>query len=488
MIKKHVLNIVIIFALIFIAWSGILSQTLIGEGGYAYFFKSVSTTFTYNYGAILLFNFLMLIFKDNFFLYQAFELASFILIGILFYFFVYEFTQKKEIALTAGILFGVNFTSSFEMIGSGYYGDFVERVFFLIPLLISFILFFRFKNTKRKFYYIASLALCGFAIFLAHFNMFFMVFFLSYIAAAMITEISSIKKVFGEILLVSPFIFLSLFIVYLPILLGIGGFLSGTNFFAYLFSNANLIIFNSFRQLVVLTIPENILLMIVGNSPPLYKQSMHSLFIPVGLIYISAIIFICKSEKLSRIPIVASFLVLPIAFVLNMFMRGDNVDHLGSGSRYLFAPSVGFAIFWAIFFAHVVKKLNKNFIYAFIIFWFIIQLSSVNKAIDKEMYSHTETKKITAYLKNISPRLAEDSIVIVPNVMSIYGAQFCNLYYGKKKTLFLPFYSKIEWLDQYGRQFNPQKDIILTYDDNVEKVMDVTWNYKKIIVSKNKSE
>lgn len=80
MFKQHIINIFLISLLVFLAWNPILPQTFIGEGGYAYFFRRFSEKgiiLTFNFGAGLLMNILVPIFKDNFFLYQSFVLVSF---------------------------------------------------------------------------------------------------------------------------------------------------------------------------------------------------------------------------------------------------------------------------------------------------------------------------------------------------------------------------------------------------------------------------
>lgn len=482
--KKELINMSIVFLLTAFAWRGILTQGLLGEGGFAYFFKSPQTPLTYNFGPILLFQILETSFRDSFFFYQLFSLVSFSLIAVLFYFFVHEFTQRKDIALVAGILFGVNFTTSFEMLGIGAYGNLVERVFFLLPMLVSFTFFFRYINTKNKYYYLASLIICVTSVFLSHFNMFFITVFISYIFAIFVMNITNKRKVIPNLLLTIPFVFLSLVVVYLPIFFGTGGFLSGTNFFQYLFTQYQSILFHLSRQFVFITIPESILIQIVGTTPPLYKQGMEALFLPIILVYFLLYIFLLKKEKHLSIQITTSLVFLLIAFVLNMFMRGDNVDHLGVGSRYLFAPSIGFAVFWAITIVSFTKKFKKRILYFFIVLWVIYQSTIINNEIKKYSYNDIQTHEIITYLKKISPQLKEDSIVIVPNILGDYGANFANMYYGKKKTLFLPFYDKIDWLDQYGRPFDPKKDIILSYDNEKQVVVDRTKEYKSIIVQK----
>lgn len=485
MLKKHVLNCFLIFFIVFFAWIGILKQTFLGEGNYYFVhrFQDDGFLFGYDVGARLLFDIITPIFRDNYFLYELFALISFSFIAILFYFFVDEFTKRRDVAFVATILFGVNYTTSFEMLATGAYQNFAQRIFFLIPLLLSFIFFCKFKNGKSK-YYLPSIILYTLSVFLAQYNIFFLVFLVSYTITFIITKPFSLKKIFQELFWIIPFFISGIFIIYLPLFFGGSNLISGTSFSQYIVTQYQEVIFHSLRQFVFLTLPESVLTILVGTSPALYKQGMQSFFIPVFLVYVISGIFLYKKNKSLRIQLITCLLFLPGVFVLNMFTRGDNVDHLASGSRYLFAPSIGFAIFWAIFIAYLAKKYNKKVLYAFVIFWVLFQINVINNQIIKEEHNHIAIKKIIAYLKNISSKLSEDSIVIVPNVLGDYGALFANIYYGKKHTLFLPFYDKIDWLDRYGRPFNPKKDIILSYDNQAEYVVNRTKEYKSIIVQK----
>ncbi len=485
MFKQHTTNCIIIFFVIILAWNRILGQTFLGEGNYYFFHRFLENgiLFGYDLGARLLFDVLTPIFRDNYFLYQLFALTSFSFIAVLFYFFVNEFTKRKDIAFVATILFGVNYTTSFEMLATGAYQNFSQRIFFLIPLLLSFTFFYKSKDGKSK-YYLPSLLLCSLSLLLAQYNIFLLAFLVAYTMASILIKSKRNKRIIQELFWILPFILVGVFIVYLPVFLGGSNFISGTNFFYYTISQYQQVIFHSFRQLVFLTVPEGLLNIFVGISDPLYKQGMQHLFIPIFFIYAVTGIFLYKKDKALRVPIITCLLFLPAVFVLNMFTRSDNVDHLGSGSRYLLVPSIGFAIFWAIFFAYIAKKFNKNTLYVFIIIWVLFQVNTINSKISKEEYNYIAIKKITAYLKNISSTLSRDSIVIVPNVLGEYGAGVSNMYYGKEKTLFLPFYDKIDWLDQYGRPFDPNKDIILTYNSEKQSIVDRTKDYKSIIVHK----
>ncbi|MBI2028439.1 MAG: hypothetical protein HYT07_02405 [Candidatus Levybacteria bacterium] len=488
--KDHAINISILFFSVIVAWHKILSHTFLGEG-YWYILNGlgegkITRIFTHDLGAILLFNLIKPVFADNFFFYQLFALISFVLIGALFYFFVYELTGRKEIGLIAAVLFAVNFTTSLEMLGLGSYQNFAQRVFFLILLLPSFILFLKFKKNKNILYYFFSLLLSGLSSFFAQFSLFYLVFFGVLAFTTLISVRSKLKKAFVDSFLIFLVFAVGVFVIYFPVFLGLSSFIPKQSLFVYIFSNFDSVIFHSLRQLVIITVPEGILKIIFSTSGPLHKEGMQLLFIPSVLIYLFAGIFLYKKERALRIALLTSLFFLPLIFIFNMYLRGDNVDHLGPGSRYLFAPSMGFAIFWAISFSYIIGKKKRWLIYPLIAGWIVIQIISINRELEKENYKFVATKKIVSYIKEkISPKLHEDSIVIVPNMMGTWGARFCKLFYGMSNTLFLPLYDQIEWIGEYGRPFDPTKDIVLDYDFKNDEVVDVTKDYKKIIIDKN---
>lgn len=491
MFKKHFLNFAIISFLIFAAWNKILSHTMLGEG-YYYFFQGYSqngTILRYDIGAGLLFDVIKPFFKDNFFLYQGLELSTYIVISLLFYLFVFEFTQSRKISLIAGILFGVNFSTSFEMFGYGAYQNFGQRIFFLLLLFPSFILYFKFKKNKEKKYYLLGLILCITSAFFANFNLFYIAFLPAYILALLCLERFNIKKIFTEILLVSPYFLLSLLVIYIPIFVGSSSYLQKQNLLLYLTSNFNEIVFYSLRQLVILTIPDMLLRLIFSVFSTSYKDAIPYLFIPILLLYTVVGVLVYKKEKKLRVPLVTSILFMCIVFFLNMFMRSDNVNHLESGSRYLFAPSIGFAIFWSLFLALFYKKLGNIFLYMGLFIWFFIQVVPIHRELNGEAYKHTETKKIIAYMKQISPKLKDDSIVITPRLMGYWGTDFLRDYYGKKGNLFIPRLTpQMVWTKDFKRPFNPKTDVILYYDEDNEKVIDITKDYNKIIINNDLSQ
>jgi len=494
-IRKNLFFLFIIFILTTISWYKILFLTFTGEG-FFYFFNRLRTDneiFRVDLGGYLFFEYLEPFFKDNLFLYQFILLLTFILLGILFYFIVYALTRNRSASLIASIFFTLNFNTVFEMIATGAYQLFVQRIFFLLILFPSFIFFIRFIQTKKISYFLSSLTLGIVSAFLAYFNFFYILFLLMYFLGVVFTKKMKIKEIIFLLSCTTIYILSTLITVNSLVIMNlIDGNDTQQSIFVYIADNLKELIFHFFRQLTVISIPdfslrESFSVLNISYTEFIYRSDgIQYLFLPVFLIYILAGIFLFKREKKLRPVIVASLLFLPCIFVLNMFMRNEKVIILEPGNRYLFAPSIAFSIFWGIFLASLYNKSFKGkvFVSIAIVIWIGMQLISINQRIKEESVSHIATKKVIAYFKNdLSMKLKDDSIVITPRVMGNWGSDFLNKYYGKKNTIFIPNMDpQFKWRNDLKRTFDPNKDFITYYDYNRKEVIDLTKNYKTIIV------
>lgn len=488
--RKNIVFSLIIISLFIVAWHKILVQTITGEG-YYYFFnglKENNNIFRYDIGASLLLDLIKPVFKDNFFFYQLFLFIAFIALGILFYFVVYELTHKKSVAFISSILFIVNYNTVFEMVATGAYQNFVQRVFFLLLLFPSFILFIKFINYKKIIYYLASLIFGLFSVSLAYFSFFYIPFLTTFFLGYLFSKKIKFKEIIFAFSSTIIYVLACLFVINIPVILKMPNMMPSESFFAFSLHNINEIIINFFRQLTILSVPDVILRQIFSffNTSIVqaiyYNSGIQYLYLPVFLIYLTAGIFLYKKEKKQRTAIIASLLFLPSVFILNLYIRTDHVSRLEPGSRYLFVPSLGYSIFWGIFLSHFLSR-GKNAVYLIIFGWAIIQLFAINRQFKAELYNHIATKKIVSYFKNdLSSKLKNDSIVITPYVMGNWGSWFLNMYYGKKNTIFTPQMTpQFEWRSEFKRSFDSKKDFIIYYDQNNQEVIDITQEYKTII-------
>lgn len=490
--RKNIQLLVIVF-LTAIAWYKILFQTFIGEG-YYYFFgglKENSNIFRFDIGAALFFDLLKPIFKDNFFFYQAIAFLTLILLGILFYLIVYQLTRQKSVAFIASILFSINYNTTFEMVATGAYQNFVQRVFFLLVLFPSLIFFIKFIDSKKNHYYLISLVLAILSTGFAYFSFFYIPFIIAYTFAVFFTQKMRFKKIFYLFSCTLIYIFTSLLIVNTPGLLKLSNLMPSENILIFIIKNVDEVIIQFLRQLTVISIPGVLFrqffsIFNISYTEFIYfSNGVNYFYFPVLLIYIFIGIFLYKREKKLRPVIIASLFFLPCIFVLNMYMRSENISRLAPGSRYLYVASIAYSIFWGIFLTNLYNRSVKAKIGVYLIIsgWIIMQILAINRQLQIESGNHIETKKIIAYFKNnLSSRLKEDSIVITPYSMGNWGSWYLNMFYGKKNTIFTPrMTSEFEWEGKFKSSFNPKKDYIIYYDESSQEVIDVTKNYKTII-------
>lgn len=484
-IKNHLPLLGILIGLVVLAWHKVLFQSITGEG-YWYFvypLEGGTEILRFDIGAEVVMAFLMSIFRDNIPLYQGFLLIIWMFICISFYFLVLEITNKKQIAFIASLFFGVSYTTAFEMLGMGAYQNFLQRVLFIVLIFPSFIFFIKFHKTFKTRYFLLSLLFFVIGVFSAHFNTFLLPFLMIYVLYSALFIKNSPKR---KALLVSHLLLfagINLLIIYLAKLYGVTSYVKGS-FIQYVLNNAEFILTQSVRQLVFLTLPFNAFGDLLSAFEFDWIKNVSNFYLPVLIVYIAAFVFMFKREKQLRIAFISSLLFLPAIFVLNLYMRADNVQFLESGSRYLFVPSLAFAIFWGIFFYSLSKvKKMRNVVYLFLVYWVFLQVSLVWGGVEKEYYKHKAINKSLKYIKSISPGFKDDSIIIVPSVVGPWGSAFSQKFYGRKNTSFVPMWGVVVvWKDVAKRPFDPKKDWIVHYDYEKEKIVDKTNSPEEVII------
>lgn len=487
-IKYNFFPLVIVSLITVGSWYKILFQAFTGEG-YWYFFYSYfkkGYIFRFDTGAELLFDFLPKIFKDNLFFYQLFALLALILLGGLFYLVVFEFSRKRMLAFISTMFFCTNYGILYEMVGRGDYGVFIQRTFFFLFIFPSYIFYIRFLNTEKNKYLFFSFGFYSLALLLAHFSVFFAPFFMTYILGLFIVKKMPIGKKIILFLKSLSLPTIGLLVLYADLYFNGGSYLSGKDFISYVAQNINVLLVHIQRQFVILTIPDYILNMSFSIFN-FHNEPINFFYLPVLFLYLLCSIYIWFTEYRFRPHVIASVLFMPIAFTLNMFMRSEEVMYITYGSRYLFVPGIAFAIFWGMFFYSLLKnKYLHFFALFFLISFFTVQIVGLSRLIDEDQYKHEAIKKSLTYIKQLSPHLADNAFVVVPSILGPYGANFAQLYYGKKSTVFIPM--SVAW-DQWEiglrhSAFDPKKDKILNYDYTSSKVIDRTNEYKEILEKK----
>jgi len=215
-----------------------------------------------------------------------------------------------------------------------------------------------------------------------------------------------------------------------------------------------------------------------------YNDGIVLFYIPVILLYLGSAILLWKRESILRAIIFTSLTFLPVIFVLNLLMRGDEVTKIYTSSRYLHLAGVSFSIFWAIASYSMIKRglLGSLFVGVLLIWWMLNNIGSIWKEIDKEAYQHIAVKKSLQYVRNLAPTFSTDSIIIVPSELGYYGSYYVQIFYGKEKTAIYPYFSN--WANELLRPFDLKKDVILEYDLERETIIDRTEQYREIIAER----
>lgn len=464
--KKHVFAIAFVVVAAIVSWYRVLGQSLMGEGFYYLFhglgYESFWGTFwemlrSYEAGAKMLFDFFRVFFKDNIFLYQLFLLISVSIINVLFYVFAYVLTKRFLAAFVASMLFSINFVG-FEMFAIGNYQFFAQRTLAFLFLFPSITLFILYLRGNRFIYYLISVFLYLIAFFLFHFTLFFTPFYICVVAM-----FGKKKK------LLSILVFFIIPIIILRY--GNDPVSKDINVFSFIRQFGWQIPTAMMKHFTILTVPETLLSYLGKAWNMAHGEVALRLFYPVAVLYLFTLRI---NKKLFSIAVWCLLFLLP-TFFIGLYTRWDMTNNLGSGSRYLYVPTIAFAIYWGI----VLATVRKKYLIVIMGIWALMQLSSINKGFGIEQEKHEAMEKSMRYVKQISSRFASDSIVIVPRELGYYGSYFAQLFYGRERTAFIPRFSQT--VEGLSRPFDTSKDYILEYDRTRHVVVDRTHEYQSIL-------
>lgn len=482
---KHRFRILLVGFILFLTWYRILPTTFIGEGFY-YFtngFFNRGDYFGVDIGGRLLFDLFRNVFRDTILYYNLILLAVIISLGIMLYFLVFKSTKNYAAAVIAAILFGTNYEPLYEYLAIGGYHHFVQRVMFFLFLFPSFMLFEKYLRTKKIIYGFPSLVLYTGSIYLGEFHIYFIVFYVTYFLGFYI-----LKRKFSlddvKVFLFSTFYPISTaFLLYLDSHVGGVGYIRDKNFLEFLIVKRIEVFDLVFRQLTVLSLPSQITVSIIKNFHLSYDQGVRYFYLPLIFIYVFAFIYIVKKNK-AMFPITfCSLLFIPIVFLINIFLREEYMLNLTQGTRYMFVPSIGYSIFWGIFFSTLLKNLEMSIYRTIGIIllsgWVVMNIVKLNSKIEEYKPRFEAIKKSIEYIKFHSKKLRDDSIVIAPSVLEFNGADFCQIFYGKK-TMFFTIYV-VDWTNQIKRPIDPRKDLVLDYNYGAKMVDDLTDKYDEIV-------
>lgn len=440
--KRNIFPTLITIGVVFFVWYKILFQVPLGEG-YYYFDPGqnfLGSTYFANYDNLpkIVFDILPPIFKDNLILYQAFELFALIALCLTIYFVINHFFKNKWLSLFATLLFSVSYVGLFEMIATGNYQRFIQRIPNFIFLFISFLHLAKYLDTKKIRYYLISIIIFALTVFMAHYSTFLLPLFLIY---------PVIKN--KNILISAAFLLVNYFLVK-------NDFYAGRVGFSF---DLNLILL----QLSGITYPPT-LLNSIGNIAQPYTKAVILLSIPIIVIYFIGIYLVKKREPKYLVFYLTSLLTLFLILFLNIligkidyitFVRGDRyyfisvevLSKLGvnfvGGSRYYVLPTIFNSIVLSTVFWVLLKNKKRLFYFSsaiILVIYLIYNISLIWKESDQIQPVSERMKTYINYTKSISDKIQDYKIVVTPPEF-IWSGQFVRLFYGNENLKFIPLKS-----------------------------------------------
>lgn len=464
----------IITLLTTVIWYKIPWQSFMSEGFYYFshtFFYDPRASYTivesllrYDTGARLLFDVLPLFFQDKIWLYFLLLFLVIIIINGLYHQFIWELTRDRVVSLMATVFFIANFSAAYDILATGSYQFFAQRIVLFPILFLSLI-----ALAKKRFWLSAGLYLTAFI--LGQFSLYFLPLIIFYIAFDWIKN----KKSFS-------FLFKTL-----PYLIGVGLLL-------YLdhqdYGAAFEMTFppRDFWANIAYQFPWAMLpypLLKVITKEPHVRQNLIRLFFPLfALTLLTIFYFFCKRLR-HRFALAMMALFLLATLGLNAYVRPDNIFRIygSGGSRYLYVPSLATAAFWAILLCAALpsKKPVGKFLLVLITSWWLISNTQVIWArINDSLAQHQAVKQMLVYFKNHSAEF-DNKLVIIPNLVGYNGGDFIQKFYNPS-AVFLPMAA--DWEKQITYTFPPEKLLVFTYDEESKRLQESSAPFHEMIKNK----
>lgn len=513
--------VIFICILTFVVWHKTLDQTFLGEG-YYYFDRNqdfinrqgqMTDIWQLDIFARVLFDILPAIFQDNIRSYFIFQLITLAALNLVFYYTIYYFIKNRWIAIVAAIFFLSSYTGSFEMLGTGNYQRFVQRIPNLIPSFLSIILLGKFFSTKKGFYLAGSFFLFALSLILSHFSTFLLPVLAIY---PLVWALYNHKKV--RTFLVS--LIISITFVALNYLLISGGFHTPEVKLNTLFTpqtcnlayskcrepSANVIHLERIvLQFSNIILPPFLIDKVATITNP-FKNSVLALTLPIVFFLVLAFFWIKKNSPLKTFYLTWLFSI-PAILYLNLYVGKVNPEINMSGYRYYFVPSyytynlnfltpvIGDRYYFipAFLIATVVSlaiwlifnrgknpmQSSGDLRYKAVIICLVALYFFYNTNIIWTHMSHLQPvsddlKNYLNYVKSNSKGWTKDTTLVV-HPPFIFASQYVRTFYGYPDTKFLPL--KEGWEKELPGDTKIDLRII-DYDYQSKTIIDKTDNSK----------
>lgn len=462
LLKKYGWDIIFIIFLVtatFFAWGGILNQTIAGEGFY-YFSPSISLFSPEGKITNLLFGFdnfakiathvLEKNYGGNIQAYINFQFLLIAALSIALYLSIKSITNNSLVSFLASIYAGINYTGDFQFYARGHFQWFLQRVPEVFTVLVSLVFLSKFLKSNYFKYYYLSLSFYLLSIFTSHYTSMFLPLFPALIFFNSILKKDSFKNKVKLILLSIPFILLNYYIVKHSTL-GSGVIRANETFMEFLGRQGE-IISKILFQLVVVTIPFNVLQLFREVFNLNYQILIPKLEIPVVSFYLLFSLILFKQKNSNLVLALASFFALLGSLFFTVYVNRVNVYNEVEQGRYYYVPAIYVGIILSTFICSIlasfIKERRKFLTYLIVILlafgWFGVNARAIRKKIKDSQYYFDRQRAMLGFLNIQKDKLTDGADVFVPDPPGSNAVNFLNKFYGKNGTNFL--YLDKNWL------------------------------------------
>ncbi len=497
---KKFLPYIIITLFTLLPWYKLLWQVPLGEG-YYYFdiqqnfsIKDVGQTDNF---AKIAFDILPFVFKDNIALYMAFQLFFMILLNLVFYYFVKVFTKNNLISLTAAIFFAVSYIASFEMLGTGNYQRFLQRIPCLIPTFLSFIFLEKYLENRRTKDLLISIFLFILGLFMGHFSTFLTSLFVIY-PFFKLPFIKNLKALLTSFFLSITYLAINYLMISADHLKPEKGILDFINQVGI-----NVIFEKIILQITNMIVPTFIIEKIASVSNP-YTSTLIAITLPlIALIILGGFLVKKKAYPLTKIYFF-SILIIPILLFLNLYLGKVDPGFNMHGYKYYFLPSyfinaedpltvkgdryylvpyffvaiIFSVLLWSLFNKKDAKNTSKTYTYIaifFLTFYSVYNTNNIWKGFDYLQPVSNITRNYINYTKSISNEFNKDTYIVVPRPL-MWPSAFIRLFYGDPDMQFILMEKDLEYAK--NKHIPRQNLFLFDYDYKNNQVLDLTDQYR----------
>ena len=445
---RDIFFVFLIIGLIFFAWRGILSLDLRGDStDYLTDRYNVANWrphlyFSFEYGAVLVGGFLSKLFSTNIILYFWTELVVMLVISVMFYFMAKGITKRRIVAFFGTIIFSASYFGNFDILSDHCYCFFLERGFWVMLLIPSFLLLHYFLETKKLKYLLISLLLNFLAIGLGRFTVLFTAPFLLYPIFWYLFNRKDIREKIKGIVVGLSYLAVSGFIILMQKIFfpGLGPlkwtFLEFlTHPFLYEYPKRMLLELSYWTQYPS-TVGAFDATRYVYDMPRALAMAPY-----IAIVYvISAIVIYKRLPKQRALLFTTMFATLAIFYLNTYFGQYDVLGQPGS-SRYLFLPGIMLAIFWMLFCWSVLINGKRRVILMVVLLgiYYFFNVGLINNHFKWISVWSGSAKAVHNHIISIRPYLKKDTLVVAPYPeIGTWESIFFNEKLGKGEVAFLP--------------------------------------------------